>query len=74
MGKSRVCPNPLSQLLKNIMAVQEVPCLPQSPSGPKQSRQYSMTLRRISGGMSSRGNRQLMPLSSEVGPQSYSVI
>ena len=39
------------------MAVREVPHLPLLPSAPKQSRQYSMMLRTISGGISSRGKR-----------------
>ena len=36
------------------MAMQEVPHFPLAPSGPKQSRQYSMIFRTISGGISSR--------------------
>ena len=39
MESRPVWPKPLIQLLRNIMAMQEVPRLPLAPSSPKQSRQ-----------------------------------
>ena len=74
MGRCPARPKPSSQLHKNCIAMQEVPHLPAAPSAPKQSRQNNITLRTSSGGICSRSNRKLTALSSEVGPQSYSVI
>ena len=66
-------PKLLYQFARNIIAVQLVPFVPQSPSEPWQSMQYSIVSRMISAGISSRSNKKLTASSIDVGPQSYSV-